>query len=79
MPTMHKLIVSPFLGEYLVLRPGSPGGLKISEGKYRELTEATSSPAWFTDSVSTSWAYDISASPLAKTVLIRAVRRRRVH
>ncbi|MFC7642648.1 radical SAM protein [Streptosporangium lutulentum] len=68
---MHTFIVSPFLGEYLVLRPGSPGGLKISEGKYRELTKAMSSPAWFTDAVFTSWAYDISGSPLTETVLIR--------
>ncbi|MDP9863915.1 MULTISPECIES: radical SAM protein [Streptosporangium] len=71
MTTMHKLIVSPFLGEYVVLRPGSPGGLKISEGKYRELAEAASSPSWFTDAVSASWGYDLSGSSFAETVLIR--------
>lgn len=31
---MHELIVSPFLGNYLVVRPGCRNGLKIPYIKY---------------------------------------------
>ncbi|GAA3145083.1 hypothetical protein GCM10010466_40230 [Planomonospora alba] len=68
---MHELLVSPFLGEYLVLRPGSPGGLRISASKYAELRAATTPPTWYTDAVARRWDTDISDAPLAATTLIR--------
>ncbi len=37
---MHELIVTPFLGDYLVLRPGSPGALRLPGVKYHELARA---------------------------------------
>lgn len=40
---MHELIVSPFLGNYLVVRPGHRNGVKISYAKYKELAQAVSS------------------------------------
>lgn len=34
---MHELIVSPFLGTHLVLRPGQPNAIRISRDKYAQL------------------------------------------
>jgi MoaA/NifB/PqqE/SkfB family radical SAM enzyme len=67
----HKLIVSPYLGEYVVLQPGSQGGIKISERKYQELSQASSSPSWLTSVVRSSWGSDVSKSPFRETVLVR--------
>ena len=37
---MHELIASPFLDDYLVLRPGSTQGVKIPNGHYQQLQQA---------------------------------------
>ncbi len=52
---MHDVIVSPFLGEYLVLRPGHVRGVKIPRERYRELIEARVTPAWLTDISRKAW------------------------
>ncbi|MFG1879593.1 radical SAM protein [Sphaerisporangium sp. NPDC049003] len=67
----HKLIVSPYLGEYVVLQPGSEGGIKISESKYQELRHASLAPSWFTSAVRTFWGADIGEGPLTDTVLVK--------
>lgn len=36
---MHELIVSPFLGNYIVVRPGRRNGIKIPYIKYQEFTQ----------------------------------------
>jgi len=46
---MHDLIVSPFLGEYLVLRPGDARGVKISGERYRELRDAPAVLPWLAE------------------------------
>ena len=73
---MHELIAAPFLGDYLVLRPGGSGGLKIPYQKYLQLGHAAATgavpPTWLTDAVRHSWALDISGRPAGDTVLIRA-------
>ncbi len=71
MASPHRFIVSPFLDEYVILRPGSPGGLRISADKYRELREARSAPAWLTKAVSVAWGREVSVRPFATAVLIR--------
>lgn len=72
---MHELIVSPFMGEYLVLRPGSPKGVKIPHSKYRELArgaDATSPcPTWLTDAVRRAWHLDVSGRPLNELIAVR--------
>src|SRR5712664_4120232 len=35
--TMHELIISPFLGSHLVLRPGQRNAVKISRARYAQL------------------------------------------
>ncbi|WP_433189759.1 radical SAM protein [Actinoallomurus sp. CA-150999] len=69
---MHELIVSPFLGSHVILRPGKPNGIKISQARYEEITKADSSaPAWLTESARNAWSIDISDRPLRETTLIR--------
>jgi hypothetical protein len=41
---MHELIVSPFLGNYIVVRQGRRNGVTIPRAKYIELVEAI--PLW---------------------------------
>jgi hypothetical protein len=49
MPTermnVQPLIASPFQGGYVVLRPGLPGALKISNAKYQELKHGRGCPS----------------------------------
>lgn len=48
---MHELIASPFLGNYIVIRPGRRNGVAIPRIKYMELVEAVPDeiiPAWLT-------------------------------
>lgn len=49
MRTVHDLVVSPFLGEYLVLRPGEMRGARISGERYRELCSAPTAPLWLVE------------------------------
>jgi MoaA/NifB/PqqE/SkfB family radical SAM enzyme len=55
---MHDLIVSPFLGEYLVVRPGAARGVKISGERYRELRDARTAPPWLADVSRKAWNAD---------------------
>jgi MoaA/NifB/PqqE/SkfB family radical SAM enzyme len=69
---MHDVIVSPFLGGHVVLRPGKQNGIKISQPKYMEIAKAGGSgPSWFTDAVHRAWGVDISGRPLHETTLLR--------
>ncbi|MGY3682521.1 hypothetical protein ACVWXU_006144 [Streptomyces sp. TE33382] len=47
---MYDLIVAPFLGDHLVLRPGSTKGMKIPAHRYIELQQAATAgsevPPW---------------------------------
>lgn len=52
---MHDLVVSPFLGEFLVLRPGHVRGVRISAAKYRELCGRTPGPSWLADASREAW------------------------
>ncbi len=52
---MHDLVASPFLGKYLVLRPGYANGIKIPAKKYRELSPEGTVPAWLTEISWKAW------------------------
>ncbi len=72
---MHELIASPFLDDYLVLRPGSSRGLRIAHSKYLELRHAAGagdpSPTWLAEAVRRQWRLDIDGRSLGEVVLVR--------
>lgn len=72
---MHELIVSPFAGDYLVLHPGFPKGLKITHRKYRDLVQVDREcgvcPAWLVDAAGRAWELEISGRLLSELVIIR--------
>ena len=72
---MHELIVTPFLGDYLVLRPGSPGALRLPGVKYHELARAAvvggACPEWLADAARQHWRSDIAGRPLVGLALVR--------
>ncbi|SRR5216683_3909658 len=55
---MHDLVASPFLGKFLVLRPGYANGIKIPAERYRELAQAGAVPAWLTEISRKAWDAD---------------------
>jgi MoaA/NifB/PqqE/SkfB family radical SAM enzyme len=55
---IHDLIVSPFLGDFLILRPGDARGVRISEEKYEELRDAPAAPAWLAAVSRKTWNAD---------------------
>ncbi len=55
---MHELIASPFLGDYIVVRPGHRNGMKIPNSKYRELAQAVCAdmiPVWLVEAARHAW------------------------
>jgi hypothetical protein len=73
--TVHELITSPFMGEYLVLRPGIPHGLKISHDKYLQLGQILTAddvcPAWLIDATRRAWDLEISGRAVNDAVIVR--------
>ncbi|MGH8903965.1 MAG: radical SAM protein [Egibacteraceae bacterium] len=71
---MHELIASPFLNNYLVVRPGRQNGLKVPPVRYEELTRASADtvcPAWLTETAHRAWGLDLAGRRMAGTVLVR--------
>lgn len=72
---MHEFIVSPCMGDYLVLRPGFPKGVKIPHLRYRELVQVAEEkevcPSWFAAAVHQAWELEISGRLLSELVIIR--------
>lgn len=73
---MHTLIASPFLDDYLVLRPDDQRAVKIGAQRYRDLLSAaatadTPCPPWLVDAARARWGLDLGARPLADTVMVR--------
>ncbi|HEU0088808.1 MAG TPA: radical SAM protein [Pseudonocardiaceae bacterium] len=72
---MHALIVSPFLDNYIVVRPGWRNGVKIPYLRYQELTQALPGdiiPTWLTEAACRAWGLDLSGRTIAGTVLVRS-------
>jgi hypothetical protein len=65
---MHALIASPFLDEFLVLRPGSVSGIKLPHRYWRDLQQTAPTgpcPDWLSDAVRRRWPdLDISGRAL---------------
>jgi MoaA/NifB/PqqE/SkfB family radical SAM enzyme len=71
---VHDVIASPFLDDYLVLRPGSPKGVKVPFLRYRQLQQAAPGqdcPAWLVDAARRSWDLDLVDRTVGETVLVR--------
>ncbi|MFD0685940.1 radical SAM protein [Actinomadura fibrosa] len=71
---MHELIASPYLGSYLVVRPGHRNGINIPRTKYRELADtrsAAKTPNWLRQAAERTWNLDLAGRPIAETVLVR--------
>jgi MoaA/NifB/PqqE/SkfB family radical SAM enzyme len=71
---VHELIASPFVDDYLVLRPGSTQGVKIPDRRYRELRQIAAGavcPGWLVEAVRRRWGLDLTGRPLGETVVVR--------
>jgi uncharacterized Fe-S cluster-containing radical SAM superfamily protein len=72
---MHELIVSPFLGTHLVLRPGRPDAIRISRDRYTQVQSIGPDglcPDWLRDAVVKLWGIDIGHQPLRDFAIVRA-------
>ncbi|WP_181785496.1 radical SAM protein [Streptomyces phytophilus] len=73
---MHEIIVSPFLDDYLVLRPDRTAGIKIPLTRYLELKQAVDTgdtiPGWLVDAGRWAWDLRLADKPAAGTVLVRS-------
>ncbi|MET9347075.1 radical SAM protein [Streptomyces termitum] len=72
---MHRLIVSPYNGTFLVARPGSKGGLRIPRTLYEELASIAGSgnplPVRLLDPARTAWGVDLASAVMRDAVLVR--------
>ncbi|MCF4138690.1 radical SAM protein [Streptomyces sp. Tue 6430] len=72
---MHALIVSPFLEQHVLVRPGARGGALLPEERYEELRVHASdqpAPVWYADAVREQWAdLDVDGRPLGESTLVR--------
>jgi hypothetical protein len=74
--TMHTLIASPFLDDYLVLRPDDQRAVKIGVQRYRDLRCAATRadapvPPWLVDAARQRWDLDLDGRTLAEVMLVR--------
>ncbi|CAI7977516.1 MoaA/NifB/PqqE/SkfB family radical SAM enzyme [Frankia sp. Hr75.2] len=72
---MNKLIACPFGERYLLLRPDSDRGMRLSRGFYRELVQADTldgpPPLWLIDGARRSWNLDLSGTSVRESVIVR--------
>jgi len=71
---VHEVIVSPFLDDYVVVRPGDTRAVRIGPRRYRDLLKAApdaACPTWLVDAVRRRWDLDLAERPLASAVLVR--------
>lgn len=73
---MYALIASPFLGDYLLLRPGTTNGLRISARRHRELEglsqTAKPCPQWLVEAAERAWpGKELAGRPVNEALLVR--------
>lgn len=73
---MHQLLASPFLGQYLVVRPGQPATVRIPEARYEELCAGAAEdrpvPEWLRQAAAQAWSMSLpDTTGLRGTVLVR--------
>jgi MoaA/NifB/PqqE/SkfB family radical SAM enzyme len=72
----HDLLAAPFLGQHLLLRPGSASGVQLPRGHFDQLRQAAATggicPPWLTDLARDTWQVQLSAdAPVGESVLVR--------
>ncbi|WUI00815.1 hypothetical protein OHR68_03075 [Spirillospora sp. NBC_00431] len=68
---MHELIASPFLGEYMILKPGEPRGLRIPREAYLALAVAEEFPELLVTAARSAWNDDLHQRQTAGRLLVR--------
>jgi hypothetical protein len=71
---VHELIATPFLDEYLLLRPGQRRGVRLPAARFAALTEADAHrlvPGWLSIAAERGWQLPLAGRRLAETVLVR--------
>ena len=73
---MHDLLAAPFLGQYLLLRPGSTAGVQLPCGHFDQLVRAAAAggpyPAWLAVLARERWGMEFQASAaMGDRVLVR--------
>ena len=68
---MHDVIIGPFLGDYLLIRPGRRNGIKIPRPAYAALARERTCPDWLAEAASREWGIDLTGRLVAGAVLIR--------
>lgn len=71
---VHELIVSPFLGRHLVVRPGRRNAINIPQARYEQLRSAGSgqpAPDWLAAAARHAWDIDISSRTLRDCAIVR--------
>lgn len=71
---MHEAIVSPFLNDYVVVRPGDTRAVRIGPQRYHALRDAApdaACPPWLVDAVHRRWNLNLADQPLSSAVLVR--------
>jgi uncharacterized Fe-S cluster-containing radical SAM superfamily protein len=68
---VHEVIISPFLGDYLAVRPGAHNGVRLPRAMYADARAAGECPGWLTTAARAAWGIELSGRPMAGTVLVR--------
>ena len=73
---MHDLLAAPFLGQYLLLRPGSTAGVQLPRGHFDQLARAaaagSSYPPWLAGLARQRWQVELPAAAVMQgRVLVR--------
>jgi uncharacterized Fe-S cluster-containing radical SAM superfamily protein len=73
---MHDLLAAPFLGQYLLLRPGSAAGVRLPRAHFDQLAQAAAAgasyPPWLARLARQRWRVELpAAAAMQKRVLVR--------
>ncbi|MBT2211543.1 radical SAM protein [Actinomadura sp. NEAU-AAG7] len=71
---MHELIVSPYMGRFVMVKPGRKEGGTMPAYLYRELAETAPTspcPDWLVKAARQAWHTELEGRPLAPAVLVR--------
>jgi hypothetical protein len=72
---MYEMIAAPFLGSYLLLRPGCGSGAQLPPACYEELAAAPPDlpcPAWLVAAAATAFGVNVDGRSVGDAVLVRA-------
>ena len=63
---MHDLLAVPFLGQYLLLRPGSTAGVRLPRGHFDQFVQAAAAggsyPPWLPGLTRQRWGMELPES-----------------